>query len=495
MSSQDNPTASAGRRQLQQLVAGMTEGIALVEPDRRIVWANAAMLAMHKVKTQAELGATIEEYRKRFALRFRNGHVVKAASYPMAQALEGQLMDDTLVELRVRGEDDPIGIHRVRTLLLEGEGTLYAAIHHDVTAAFQAQERFERTFASNPAPALICRLSDLRVVKVNAGFLEMTGYARDALIGRSLRAIDLFESEDVKKMTSARFADGASIPQTESMVRMAGGALKYVILAGHPLDMGDEPCMLVTFVDLDARRKAEHALRHSEELFSKAFRLAPVPMMVVTREEGRVLDANDAFLQTLNFSTEETLGHTLRELSLWHQPAVLRAFEQDLARAGSVRNQETLIGARGDDVLDCVVSAENVTINERDCTLIVLQDITERKRSETELITAIEAVMQDTSWFSRSVIEKLAHIRHPGRPRASEAALGDLTVREQDVLGALCQGGSDAEISAALGISRNTVRNHISTIYGKIGVNRRAAALVWARERGFTGVKPRVGKK
>jgi PAS domain-containing protein len=124
MSSQDNQTASAGRRQLQQLVAGMTEGIALVEPDRRIVWANAAMLAMHKVKTQAGLGATIEEYRKRFALRFRNGHLVKAASYPMAQALQGQLMDETLVELRVRGEEDAIGIHRVRTLLLEGEGRL-----------------------------------------------------------------------------------------------------------------------------------------------------------------------------------------------------------------------------------------------------------------------------------------------------------------------------------------------------------------------------------
>ena len=45
--------------------------------------------------------------------------------------------------------------------------------------------------------------------------------------------------------------------------------------------------------------------------------------------------------------------------------------------------------------------------------LSVLQDITERKRTEAELFAAIEAVMKDTSWFSRTVIEKLAAIRAP----------------------------------------------------------------------------------
>ena len=137
-------------------------------------------------------------------------------------------------------------------------------------------------------------------------------------------------------------------------------------------------------------------------------------------------------------------------------------------------------------VLDCLVSAETLTIGEQDCVLVVLQDITERKRSEGELIAAIEAVMQDTSWFSRTVIEKLANLRTPrGRNRAP-AELADLTARERDVLGLICAGLPDADIAARLGISRNTVRNQVASIYGKLDIHRRAALIVWARERGVT---------
>jgi len=72
--------------------------------------------------------------------------------------------------------------------------------------------------------------------------------------------------------------------------------------------------------------------------------------------------------------------------------------------------------------------------------------------------------------------------------------LDELTERERDILGLICQGQSDADMSKALGLSPNTIRNHVSSLFRKIGVNRRAAAIIWARERGFrgrdTGVKP-----
>ena len=49
------------------------------------------------------------------------------------------------------------------------------------------------------------------------------------------------------------------------------------------------------------------------------------------------------------------------------------------------------------------------------------------------------------------------------------------------------QGHSVREIARLTGHSRNTVRNHVATLYGKIGVNRRSAAVVWGRERGMVG--------
>jgi DNA-binding NarL/FixJ family response regulator len=118
--------------------------------------------------------------------------------------------------------------------------------------------------------------------------------------------------------------------------------------------------------------------------------------------------------------------------------------------------------------------------------LWAFQDITQRKATELELVEAIEAVMKDTSWFSRSIMDKLARLRAP-QPATDGPGLDDLTARERDVLALICRGHDDKTIARTLNVAGNTVRNHVARIYAKIGVNRRIAAVAWARARGFDG--------
>ncbi|NJL16188.1 MAG: PAS domain S-box protein [Nitrospira sp.] len=61
-------------------------------------------------------------------------------------------------------------------------------------------------------------------------------------------------------------------------------------------------------VDITERKAAEEALRASEELFSKAFRSSPDPMMLVELDSGRWLDVNDACLTGLGYAREEVVG-------------------------------------------------------------------------------------------------------------------------------------------------------------------------------------------
>src|SRR5690606_3010244 len=149
-----------------------------------------------------------------------------------------------------------------------------------------------------------------------------------------------------------------------------------------------------------------------------------------------------------------------------------------------VRDFALQLRCKDGTILDCLASAEAVTIQEKQCVLCVFQDVTERKRTEVELIAAIESVMKDASWFSRSIIEKLAQLRQPQGAGAETGQLADLTPREREILGLICQGLGDPEIATMLGLSRNTVRNHLAAIYSKVGVHRRSAVIVWARERG-----------
>jgi pimeloyl-ACP methyl ester carboxylesterase/DNA-binding CsgD family transcriptional regulator len=60
-----------------------------------------------------------------------------------------------------------------------------------------------------------------------------------------------------------------------------------------------------------------------------------------------------------------------------------------------------------------------------------------------------------------------------------------LTAREQEVLEVLAQGLDNGEIAARLKISGKTARNHVSVIFGKLGVKNRAQAVVLSREAGF----------
>jgi PAS domain S-box-containing protein len=484
------PQQRADRHQLQEIIAGLTEGVILIDPDRTIAWANEAALAMHGVETLDALGATVSDYRARFQLRYRNYRRLAAGDYPMDRVLAGEAFRDVIVEVAPAGEDEPRWVHRIRSLVLtdaDGEPDCLVLVLHDATERFDAEERFEQAFAANPAPAIICRIADLRYVKVNQGFLEMTGYTREDVIGHSVYEIDVLERADKRELAIERLNDGQTIPQMEAVLRLPGDETKFVIVAGQPIEIGDEACMLFTFVDLEPRKKAEDALRQSEERFSKAFRLAPVPMTLSTLDSFCLFDVNDAFLATSGYVAEEVIGRTAREIELWRPSSAQRSLEQQLERSGSVRNVEIQLRTKAGDCLDCLVSAETVTIQDQLCILSVVQDITERKRTEVELVAAIEAVMHDTSWFSRTVLEKLATLRHPQGAGQGTVRLDALTARERSILGLLCQGLADKEIAQRLGLSGSTVRNRISALYHKIGVSRRSAAVAWARDRGFTG--------
>ena len=112
----------------------------------------------------------------------------------------------------------------------------------DVTEAVEAEERFERMFNANPAPAVIVRVADLRYVRVNEGFLQLSGHKHDDLVGHSLYDLDILAGAEQRDLAKARLAEWRTIPQMEAELPLPSGDTKLVILAGHPIEMRDERC-------------------------------------------------------------------------------------------------------------------------------------------------------------------------------------------------------------------------------------------------------------
>ena len=84
--------------------------------------------------------------------------------------------------------------------------------------------------------------------------------------------------------------------------------------------------------------------------------------------------------------------------------------------------------------------------------------------------------------FQDAVLEFL----QPGQPRG-DAVFAALSARERQVLALMSDGLSNTDIAERLSISEKTVRNHASNVFDKLGVWSRARAIVFARDRGFSG--------
>ena len=478
--------ASAPKSILQQIVSGLSEGVILVAPDRRLLWANSAALAMHGAASLDELGRDATAYRRRYRLKNRRNQALRREQYPVERVLAGEEIRDVILQVFHPGEDDPAWVHRVRTLVArddDGRPDCLVLIINDATERFEAEERFEATFAANPAPAIICRVADKRFVKVNQGFVEMTGLARETLLAQSIHDFDLLAGAERRAFAATRLEAGETIPQMEALLRLPGGRSQAVIVAGQPIEVGDEPCLLFTFADLEPRTKVEGALRQSEARFQSAFRLSPVPIVLLSDEGLRITAANDAFAATFGWSEAEASGKSFADLGMWGRDAQHAAFAAAV-RAEAVRGFECCIHPRAGGELDCLISAEAAVVNDERSLFCVMQDITDRKRSERDIRAAIDAAMTDTSWLARSILDKLSAIKAPasgdGGPRPD-----DLSGRERQVLALICRGASDAEVGQRLALSRNTVRNHVAALYRRLGVHSRAEAVIWARDHGL----------
>jgi pimeloyl-ACP methyl ester carboxylesterase/DNA-binding CsgD family transcriptional regulator len=96
-------------------------------------------------------------------------------------------------------------------------------------------------------------------------------------------------------------------------------------------------------------------------------------------------------------------------------------------------------------------------------------------------------LVDEPAW-ARLLAEVRAFLAEPdtGRPAARFVLpLGDLTPRERSVLEGIARGLDNSEIATSLDLSEKTVRNHITRVFDKLGVQHRYQAIVLARDAGL----------
>jgi DNA-binding NarL/FixJ family response regulator len=106
--------------------------------------------------------------------------------------------------------------------------------------------------------------------------------------------------------------------------------------------------------------------------------------------------------------------------------------------------------------------------------------------SAEDLIVAVRVVAGGGAWFDPAVAPRvLDRYRQVVAPATRDAVrLDALTEREHAVLRLMARGATNAEIAATLHVAEATVKTHVGSIFAKLEVRDRAAAIVFAYDHG-----------
>jgi two-component system cell cycle sensor histidine kinase/response regulator CckA len=224
-----------------------------------------------------------------------------------------------------------------------------------------------------------------RIVIVNALACKQFGYTQEQVLGLSVADLGCNEApytHDEAAMNIRRaLTEGAC--SFEWRCRRCDGELFWAEIALRRFELGGRPHVMASIRDIDARKHMEAALRESEKRFETIFNATSTMLAFTERTHGRIVDVNEAWLQTMGMRREQAIGLTGSDLGLWANKDDRRRVLELLDVSGRVRDLEADL-VMGGRTLPAQLSVQHVERNGERYILWEVGDLTERKRAEAE---------------------------------------------------------------------------------------------------------------
>jgi PAS domain S-box-containing protein len=252
-----------------------------------------------------------------------------------------------------------------------------------VAALRESEERFSKIFHSSPVATLIVLSEDGKIVEANPAFERLSGYERHELLGRSGIDLQFYDAETLGRLGKEIKEKGA-IHNFEIELRTQSAVPRWVLATTDPITLNGKSSRLTTMYDITDRKAAEEAQHESEERFSKIFYQSPVGIAISRQQDGRYVEANQAYLDMLGYQRRELIGHTGLELQIIDPAARAKNMDR-LKQEGVLQNLESYMRTKSGEHRWVLSSTETITLAGELCYLSILHDITQRIEGEAAL--------------------------------------------------------------------------------------------------------------
>jgi PAS domain S-box-containing protein len=136
------------------------------------------------------------------------------------------------------------------------------------------------------------------------------------------------------------------------------------------------------------------SLRNTEEMFSKAFRSSPVGIVIWRVLDGCFLNVNESFINISGFSRDSVIGRTHEEVGLFKSISDYNHMVQTLQGQGQVRGFDTEFNTNTKEIRMVTISAEMIMLSDEQCMIATIEDVTEKKTLEKEILVIGERERQ-----------------------------------------------------------------------------------------------------
>jgi two-component system cell cycle sensor histidine kinase/response regulator CckA len=234
------------------------------------------------------------------------------------------------------------------------------------------------------APVGIGMVVNRVLQEVNETLCQMTGFTREELIGKDARMLyPTQEDYEFVGLEKYRQIGQEGTGTVETDWRRKDGSIFPIILRSSPLDVADlSRGVTFTVLDITEHKKAESALKRSEEMFREAFHTSPDSITINRLHDGIYISVNEGFTKNTNYTEEDVEGKTPLDINIWDSSDDLKKLVKGLKQRGEVRNMEASFRRKNGDILYGLISASMINIGGIPHILSVTRDITKRKKAE-----------------------------------------------------------------------------------------------------------------
>ncbi|MDP3396144.1 MAG: PAS domain S-box protein, partial [Methanoregula sp.] len=258
------------------------------------------------------LGYTREEFAALTLVDLQAEHTREQVQKRVRQHLEKG--DHNLLEIAHLRKDGSVRMTRVssRSVKIRGKGYLLA-IWNDITERKLAEEKLSKMMRQQKiildiAPVGISLIVDRKQIWVNPKTEDLFQYSKEELEGQTTRKLYPSEEayEKVGRDAYPVLAQGHTYETEQQLIRRDRTPIwvRYNGMAIEPADLMKGTIWLLE--DITERKRAEEALRQSEEKFRTLFE-SMVPGVFYQRSDGALIDANPAALSMFGLSREQFL--------------------------------------------------------------------------------------------------------------------------------------------------------------------------------------------